>query len=80
MDKQDLFIESHKELLELVRWVSRPVILVKRGADMNLGALGPGAILPVESRNDLSALKTGLSKKAIELILKTFCESHGSLL
>lgn len=79
MNSLELFVEGHKELIKLVRWISTPMMYVERGM-IDYDSLSN----PIQGQIIEGAAKVGkgieiihsLPKEDTSLILKTFCESH----
>lgn len=79
MYNHKLFMEGHKELLKLVRWISTPMLYVPRSNCLTkeLTSLRQGDIIvgdePVGKGMEVIH---SLPKEDVNIILKTFCESH----
>ncbi len=74
-----LFEESHKELLNLVKWISQPIIYSPHGAldDEQLRRVKHGEIIIGYNRvGEALEVIHSLPKDDTSLILKTFCASH----
>lgn len=79
IDEHELFLESHRELLGVLRWLNKPIILVERGStDMDtVEAMLNGADIAITRDNDgIKLLRGGHDEALVETVLKTVCESH----
>jgi hypothetical protein len=78
MTEKELFIESHRALIDLVKLAAFPVITVKN-AEMaeSLGKHKPGSIYL--DKNDGVKVIHHIDTESQLLIIDTFCESHKKL-
>lgn len=81
MNEHDLFLESHRELTALVRWIGHPIVLVERSANVNIEQLiqSEGSIVYTDKNSGVEVLRGGFSHEAASKIIDTFLDSHRKL-
>lgn len=78
IDQETIFLEGHKELIKLMRWVSTPMMYVPRSSRLAVRpqAIEQGSILIGDEPESELKIVYSLPKEDVSLIIKTFCESH----
>jgi len=73
----ELYLESHKQLMELVKWIGTPIFVVPREHMEDIARVNPtpGTIITKETAEQMEDFRP-FSLETREIILKTFCESH----
>lgn len=84
-NERETFLESHKQLTEMVRWINMPMFTVspapgqsKDEALEEMRHIDPGTIVIVKPGQELGTWNP-IPAHRIDLILQTFCESHNKL-
>lgn len=79
MDKEQLFLEGHKELMTLVHWLANPLLYVEYGTldQSQLTSIRPGGVIEgYKKAGEAFETVAPLPKETIKIIVETFCESH----
>lgn len=80
MNEKELFLEGHKELIKMLRWINAPIAYIPRYADIRPQDVTPGTLLyGDEAVGHGIEILTPLGKETNELIIKTFADSHARL-
>jgi hypothetical protein len=79
INEHELFLEGHKQLIGIMKWISTPLIYVTKGS------IDPATLQDIDFGSIIFGNKpTGqgmevlhqFPKEDVTFILKTFCESH----
>lgn len=83
LNKEELFLEGHKELTNLVRWISSPIFYAQKGTfePRNVNQMYESGTIVFGNNKVGDSIETvfKLPNEDISLILKTFCASHQQL-
>jgi hypothetical protein len=78
MNSDELFIESHHELVEIIKWINKPIVLVERGSiePEALQAIEKGTFVFTHDNSGVLPIRQGLPQELINKVVESFLESH----
>lgn len=75
LTEKEIFLKSHSELVDFVKWLNKPMIWVARGSRVDIEKLCTGEVIISDVPEDVE-IKYAIPKESMEKIINTFCESH----